>query len=113
MGDKTPAPPTKGKQMSVGREEMRELDVTVTSGTGTGNLSKIWAVARRIRVIPPNETAKFDASISDTAGDLIFLRTNQRGTISELQELSLGIAASVLIENANTDGTYKFKFDMH
>jgi hypothetical protein len=96
-----------------GREEVRPLSITVASGTGTGSITGIWAIARRIRVIPPAETTSYDISVKDGAGDLIIKREAVVGTLSEIQELSLAIASSVVIAKSSADGTFKVRFDMH
>jgi hypothetical protein len=97
---------------SIGREESRVATVTVSSGAGTALVPRTWGIARRIRVIPATESHVFDVKIRDTDGDLIFSRTDQEGSLSEIAELSLGIAYDVVFSNA-TDGLYKIKFDMH
>lgn len=99
--------------MQPGQESCRQLLVSVTSGSGTGTIERVWSLARRVRVVPPSESTSYDASISDLDGHLIFKRTGQIGTLSEIQELSLGIAGTVAISNGTSDGTYTFKFDMH
>jgi len=99
--------------MTVGRQEIRKLSITISSGTGTGNISRIWAISRRVRIIPVAETDTYDVTVKDPDGDLVIKRTSQLGTFSEIQELSLGSVGSVLIENASQDGTYTVKFDMH
>ena len=99
--------------MAIGREEVRRLDISVSSGTGSGNINRTWDLSRRVRVIPPAETDSYDVSIKDSDSHRIFQRTGQVGTLSELQGLSLGILSSVSIANATTDGTYVVKFDMH
>jgi hypothetical protein len=97
----------------IGREESRLLNVTVSSGAGSSNVDRIWAVCRRVRVIPPSEAATYTVTISDGGSDPIFKRTGQTGSLSEIQYLSLGICSSVAISSATADGTYKVKFDMH
>lgn len=96
-----------------GREQVRKLNITVSGNTGTGTVTAIWAISRWIRVIPVAETDSFDVTFKDGEGDIILKRTGQIGTMSEMLELSLGVLATVLIENATQDGTYKAKFDMH
>lgn len=96
-----------------GKEQVKRLNITVLSGTGTGTISNQWDVCRRVRVIPPNETDTYDLSIKDADGDLIVYRQGQLGTFSELQEVSLGIASTVVIANGTSDGQYKIKWDLH
>jgi hypothetical protein len=96
-----------------GREEVRPLSITVSSGSGTGTLTSIWAIARRVRIIPPSETTSYDVAIKDADGNLIINREAVVGTLSEIQELSLAIASTVTISNGSSDGTYKVRFDMH
>lgn len=96
-----------------GREAARTLNITVTSGTGTGTLTNQWDVARWIRVVPPNESTTFDVTIKDSDGDIMLKRTSQLGTDSENLEMSMGIMKTILIENSTADGTFKVKFDLH
>jgi hypothetical protein len=99
--------------MSVGKEASRILSITVTSGTGTGTITKDWAVCRWVRVVPIAETDSYDVTLKDSSGYIIMKRTGQIGTLSENLEISLGILGSVLIESATQDGEYKFLADMH
>lgn len=97
----------------VGREQVRRLDITISSATGTGSLTPIWALARWIRCAPIAETDTYDITIKDGSGFIMMKRTGQLGTLSEQLTLSMGIAKTVLIENATQDGTYTFLADMH
>lgn len=96
-----------------GKEQVKKLAITVSSGTGTGNLTPEWSVARWIRVIPVAETDTYTVTFKDGDGDIIAKRTAQEGTLSEMLELSLGILKSVVIESASQDGTYFLKLDCH
>jgi len=96
-----------------GREQSRSLNITVSSLTGTGTVTPIWAVARWVRVIPVAETDTYDVTFKDGDGDIMVYRTGQIGTLSENLDLSLGILKTVVIANATQDGTYKLKLDMH
>ena len=96
-----------------GREQSRLLNITVSSGTGTGAVVPIWARSRWVRVIPVGESDTYTVTFRDADGDIMAKRTSQEGTLSEMLDLSLGILSSVLIESAAQDGTYKVKFDLH
>lgn len=102
---------------AVGREQSILLNVTVSSGSGTGTFANMWAIARRIRIIPPSESTTYDCMIKDADGDLIFDSTDgispTTGTLSMLNEMSLGIMKTISIVNASGDGTWKIKLDMH
>lgn len=99
--------------MSAGKEGVRIVNVSVSSGTGNANITRAWELSRRFRLVPPNETDSYDVSVLDADSHLIFKRSGQVGTLSELQFFSLGIASSVSVANASTDGTYTAKFDLH
>lgn len=99
--------------MRSGREEQRNLSIAVSSGSGTGTIQQSWDICRRIRVIPPSESYTFDVTVLDASGTLVWQRTGWVGSLSEVQELSLGICRTVSIANASNDGTYEVKFDMH
>lgn len=99
--------------MNVGKEQSKLLNISVSGATGTGTITNQWDIARRMRVIPTTENDTYDVAVKDADGDLIMQRTSQTGTLSELQEISLGIAKTVVISNASADGTYKIKFDLH
>ena len=99
--------------MSTGKEQVRKLNITVTSATGTGTLTSEWTLARWIRVIPVAETDTYDVTLKDGEGHIMMKRTGQLGTLSENLQFSLGILKTVLIENAAQDGTYVFKADLH
>lgn len=96
-----------------GKEAVRVLNITVSSGTGTGSVASQWDIARWIRVKPVAETDTFDVTFKDGDGDIMGKYTGQVGTFSANLEMSLGILKTVLIENASQDGTYKFKADLH
>ena len=97
----------------MGREQSLRLDITVSSGTGTGTITSTWDICRRLRIIPPSETDTYNVNIKDGEGHLIFARTSQLGTLSELQELSLGICRTVNISSSSSEGNFSVKFDMH
>lgn len=97
----------------VGKEASRVLNITVSSGTGTGTLTPEWSLARWVRVIPVAESDTYDVTLKDGDGDIISKFTGQTGTFSYNAEMSLGILKTVLIESAAQDGTYKAKFDLH
>jgi len=100
--------------MAVGKEQSILLNVVISSGSGNANIAKQWDIARRLRVIPLAETNRYNVTIDDGDGDIIFFREDQIGTLSETVDLSLGIAANVAISvTTGADGTYKVKFDMH
>jgi hypothetical protein len=99
--------------MSTGKEAVRVLNITVSSGTGTGAVSSQWDLARWVRVIPNAESTTFDVTFKDGDGDIIGKYTSQTGTFSMLMNVSLGIVKTVLIENSTADGTFKVKFDLH
>lgn len=96
-----------------GREQVRELSITISGGTGTGTTAPIWAIARWVRVVPVSESDSYDVTIKDGKGYIMMKRTGQIGTLSEQLQLSMGIVKSVLIENASQDGTYVFLADLH
>lgn len=99
--------------MDSGKQQSRVLNITVSSASGSGAINGDWDICRRIRVVPVNETTSYDVSITDADGDKIFERLGMRGTLSEIQYLSMAIAATVSISNSSDDGTYKVKFDLH
>ena len=96
-----------------GKEQVRLLNITVSSATGTGVVSNQWDIARWVRVIPTAEVDSYDVTFKDADGDIMVKRTGQVGTLAEMLEMSLGIVKTVLIENSTADGTFKVKFDMH
>ena len=99
--------------MSVGKEAVRVLKITIASGTGTGAVASQWDIARWIRVIPVAETDTFDLTLKDGDSHIMGKYTGNLGTFSSKLEMSLGILKTVLIENALQDGTYTVKFDLH
>ncbi len=96
-----------------GREQVRLLNITVSSGSGTGTISPIWTHANWVRVIPPTEVTSYDVTFLDGDGDIMVKRTGQVGTMAEMLELSLGTLNSVQIANSTVDGTFKLKLDCH
>lgn len=100
-----------------GRQQSLKLSISVSSGAGTGLITSTWDIARRIRVIPPNETVTYACTIKDADGYLIFDSSKTggslTGTLSMLNETSMAIANTVNITGSNTDGTFVVKFDMH
>ena len=99
--------------MNTGKEQVRRINITVSSNTGTGTLTSEWTLARWVRIIPVAETDSYDVTLRDADNHIMLKRTGQTGTLSENIEMSLGIISSVLIQNATQDGTYIAKFDLH
>lgn len=96
-----------------GKEQSRLLNITVSSGSGSGTITNQWDVCRWIRIIPVDEADTYNAIVKDADGDIIINRTGQLGTLSENLEISLGIAKTIEISSASQDGTYKVKLDLH
>lgn len=99
--------------MNVGREQSLQLPIVVSSGSGTGTVTNVWAIIRWLRVVPINETDTYDITIKDADGLIMLYRTSQLGTFSERIEMSLGIIRTINIANASIDGTYQCRFDLH
>lgn len=99
--------------MSVGKEASRRLNITVSSGAGTGAVVSQWDIARWVRVIPVSETDTFDVTFKDGNGFIMGKYTAQSGTFSAKLDMSLGIMKTVLVESASQDGTYTVMFDLH
>lgn len=99
--------------MSTGKEQVRQLTITIASATGTGTLTSEWTLARWLRCVPVAETDSYDLTLKDGKGFIIAKRTGQVGTWSENLQISLGILKTVLIENATQDGSYQFLADLH
>lgn len=103
--------------MEPGKEQSLRLAIVVSSGSGTGTIENRWDLVRRVRVIPTTETDTYVCQIKDAEGYLIFDSNDSgdvlTGTLSMLNELSLGIAKTVEISSASADGTYQVRFDMH
>lgn len=97
----------------MGREASIRLNITVSSGTGTGTITNTWEKVNWLRVVPIAESDTFDVTIKDGDGYIMLKRTGQTGTFSEQVEMSLGIMKTILIENAAQDGTFVCKFDFH
>lgn len=98
----------------IGKEQSKRLNIVVTSGSGMGTVTNSWDIARRIRIIPPSESTTYDCTIKDADGHIIFDNPETlTGTLSMLNEMSLGIVSTVTIANASGDGTFIAKFDMH
>jgi hypothetical protein len=97
----------------MGREQSLRLNIAVSGGAGIGTITKVWDLARWVRIAPINETDTYTLTIKDSDGMIMGLWTGQLGTFSSRLEISLGIMATVEISAASTDGTYVCKFDMH
>lgn len=99
--------------MAVGREQVIPLGIVISSATGTGTFSNVWALARWVRIKPIAETDTYDITIKDGEGIIMLSRTGQLGTFSEQLNMSLGIMRTITIANATQDGTYQCRLDMH
>jgi hypothetical protein len=98
----------------IGKEQVKRLNIVVSSGTGTGTVTNQWDIARRVRIAPPSESTTYDVTIKDASGYIIFENPDTlTGTLSMLNEMSLGIVSSVTITNASGDGTFVVLFDLH
>jgi hypothetical protein len=96
-----------------GKEQVKRLAITVSSGSGSGTVTNQWDICRRWRLIPPSEAAIYTVTLKDADGHMIAKRTQTTGTLSEIDEISLGIVRTVEITSASEDGSYIAKFDMH
>jgi hypothetical protein len=100
-----------------GRQQSLKLNIVVSSGSGTGTVTNQWDIIRRVRIVPINETDTYKCTIKDADGFIIFnsdaTGASLTGTLSMLNEMSLGIVRTVNITNASVDGTYRVIFDMH
>lgn len=96
-----------------GKEQSRELLITVAGGTGTGTLSNEWAKSDWVRVVPTTESDTYDVTFKDAKGRIMVSRTGLTGTMAEQLQLSLGIVSTVVITNSSSSGTYTCLFDMH
>lgn len=96
----------------MGREQSLKLAITVSSGSGTGTVTKAWDLIRWLRVIPTTEADTYTLTLKDADGYIILKRTDQLGTFSERVEISLGILNTVEITSASADGTYNCRLDM-
>lgn len=94
-------------------EQSLPLNITVSSGSGTGTITNKWEICRWIRIKPIAETDTYNVVISDADGVIMLSRTSQLGTLSERVEMSLGIMRTITITGATQDGTYVCKFDLH
>jgi hypothetical protein len=99
--------------MPIGREQSVPLNITISSGAGTGTLTKMWTLVRWLRIIPVSESDTFDVTVKDAEGLIMLSRTGQTGTLAERIEMSLGIMNSIVVANASQDGTYKCRLDLH
>ena len=97
----------------MGREQTLDLDITVSSGIGTGTLTPTWDLCRWLRVTPVNETDTYDLTLKDGKGRIMLKRTTYLGTFAEKVEMSLGIMKTINIANATVDGTYSANLDCH
>jgi hypothetical protein len=103
--------------MQPGKEQSLRLNVAVSGGSGTGTFTNEWTLVRRVRVIPTTESDTYVCQIKDADGHLIFDSNDSggslTGTLSMLNEMSLGIMRTVEITSASADGTYTIKLDLH
>lgn len=97
----------------MGREQSLKLAITVSSGSGTGTVTKAWDKIFWLRVIPVTESDTYTLTLLDADGYIIVKRTNQVGTFSERLEISLGILNSISITSASGDGQYNVRMDMN
>lgn len=96
-----------------GSQQSIKGTIVVSSGSGSLTLTNTWLNARWIRIKPVAETDTYNVTVSDADGMIMFQRTGQVGTLSEMLEMSLGIMRTVDITSAFQDGTYVVKFDIH
>lgn len=97
----------------MGREASLRLNITVSTGAGTGTLTKSWELVRWLRIIPTTENDTYTLTIKDADGHIMLNRTNVLGTFAEKVELSMGIMNTIEIASASADGTYIAKLDTH
>lgn len=96
-----------------GREKSIPLAITVSSGSGSGTITNSWDRTYWFRVVPPSESDTYNVTVKDGNGYIILSRTGQLGTLSEQIGFSLGIAKTIDIASASSDGTYRAIFDLH
>ena len=97
----------------MGREQSLKLAITISSGAGSGTLTKSWDIVRWLRVIPVAEANTYTLTVKDADGYIMLKRTAQEGTFSEMVEMSLGIMQTIEIASASQDGTYQVRLDMN
>lgn len=103
--------------MTLGKEQSLRMNITVSSGAGIGTIENQWSLVRRVRIIPPSESTTYVCQIKDADGHLIFDSDDTggslTGTLSMLNEISLGIAKTVEISSSSSEGQFVVKFDLH
>ena len=79
------------------------LQGTLDSGAFSANTSHIRGLIKQVIVVPTSESTTYDVNIINPLGAIIYERTSESGTISELTDIPTNGIYTVSITNATVD----------
>jgi hypothetical protein len=85
-----------------------KLSGTVSGGTFSGNVTHLNCLVHNIIVAPETSTTEYDFQIINPDGNVIYERTDEVGTLSELIQLPMLGNYTLKILNATVDEDFSF-----
>ena len=85
-----------------------KLSGTTVGGTFEGNITHLNCLVQNVIVVPETSTTEYDFQIINPDGAVIYERTDEVGTLSELIQLPMLGAYTLKILNATVDEDFSF-----
>ena len=83
-----------------------QLTGSVSSGALSVNTANIRGLCRHIIVAPDSSNTVYDISITNPAGAVVYERTSETGTLSELTSLPIKGIYTIAIANSSADEAF-------
>ena len=84
-----------------------KLILTASSGDSSDNTNPIRGLCRHIIIKPETETTQYDFSITNSDGIIIYERTSELGTLTELTTIPVRGIYTLSIESATVDEDFE------
>jgi len=85
------------------------LKLTTSAGSASGNTQNLMGICYEILVKPATESTVYDIKITDSSSIVIYERTTETGTLSEIDTLPMKDVYTITISNATEDELFLVK----
>jgi len=82
------------------------LDLTTSSGEASGNTQKLMGVVLGIYVKPATSTTQYTITITDEAGMIVYVRTEEIGDIADDEMIAVKEIYTISITGATKDEAF-------
>ncbi len=89
-----------------------QLQLTVLLGSVSGNTQNLMGICHHIAIKPATSTTQYDISIVDSSGIVVYERTGEIGTLSELLELPVRDIYTISLTNVTVDELFIIKLNI-